>query len=154
MENSSKVFAGATRATVPLDCLMELREDWRVARSTRKELHVLARLRVNLLVIGIDSVVQNIMDLLPALDEPIATWRPGERLVLPPVAEARTMILHEVGAMGHTDQQRLFKWSEQVAGRTRLVSTTDAPLFPRVQAGAFIESLYYRLNTVCVDVNG
>jgi hypothetical protein len=124
-----------------------------VARSTRKELHVLARLRVNLLVIGIDSVVQNIMDLLPALDEPIATWRPGERLVLPPLTHAGTMILHDVGALAHGDQQRLFKWSEQAAG-TRLVSTTDAPLFPRVQAGAFIESLYYRLNTVCVDVNG
>jgi transcriptional regulator of acetoin/glycerol metabolism len=31
------------------------------------------------------------------------------------------------------------------------VSTTPAPLLPRVESGKFIDTLYYRLNTVCVD---
>jgi hypothetical protein len=29
---------------------------------------------------------------------------------------------------------------------------TSASLLPRVQSGAFVDTLYYRLNTVCVDV--
>jgi DNA-binding NtrC family response regulator len=33
-----------------------------------------------------------------------------------------------------------------------VVSTTSAPLLPRVEAGEFNATLFYRLNTVCVDV--
>jgi DNA-binding NtrC family response regulator len=35
-----------------------------------------------------------------------------------------------------------------------VVSTSPAPLIPRVHSGLFIDTLYYRLNTVCVDVTG
>jgi hypothetical protein len=140
MVNPSKLFAGATRADAPLDQQSQPREDWRLPR-------------VNLLVIGMDTAVQNILrQLVPVLEEPIATWRPGERFVLPPVARAGTMILLAVDALALEDQQRLLEWSEQASGRTRVISTAAAPLFPLVEAGAFIDSLYYRLNTVCVDV--
>jgi sigma-54-interacting transcriptional regulator len=62
------------------------------------------------------------------------------------------MILQDVDALTHADQRRLLDWLDQAAGRTQVVSTTPAPLLPRVQAGAFIDRLYYRLNTVCMDV--
>jgi hypothetical protein len=62
------------------------------------------------------------------------------------------MILQDIGALGHTDQLSLLDWLERAAGRTQVVSTTSTPLWPLIQAGAFIDSLYYRLNTVCVDV--
>jgi transcriptional regulator of acetoin/glycerol metabolism len=80
--------------------------------------------------------------------------RTGEPLVLPPVARARTLILQDVGALTHADQYRLLDWLDRAAGRTQVVSTTPASLWPRVQAGAFIDRLYYRLNTVCMDVTG
>jgi transcriptional regulator of acetoin/glycerol metabolism len=41
---------------------------------------------------------------------------------------------------------------DETAGRIRVVSTTAVPLFPRVKTGAFEDFLYYRLNTVCVNV--
>jgi hypothetical protein len=85
---------------------------------------------------------------------PVATWRTGEPLVLPPVARARTLILQDVGALTRADQHRLLDWLDRAAGRTQVVSTTPASLWPRVQAGAFIDRLYYRLNTVCMDVTG
>ena len=47
----------------------------------------------------------------------------------------------------------LLDWLEAAAGRMQVVSTTPATLLPHVQAGAFIEQLYYRLNTVCVDMS-
>jgi transcriptional regulator of acetoin/glycerol metabolism len=50
------------------------------------------------------------------------------------------------------EQIRLLEWLALAAGRTQVISTSVAPLFPRVQAGSFIDTLYYRLNTVYVDV--
>ena len=64
------------------------------------------------------------------------------------------MILQDVGALTDGDQHRLLDWLDRTPGRTQVVSTTPAPLYPRVQAGAFIDRLYYRLNTVCMDVTG
>jgi transcriptional regulator of acetoin/glycerol metabolism len=46
----------------------------------------------------------------------------------------------------------LLDWMEHADGRTQVVSTSSAALLPRVQCGAFIDTLYYRLTTVCVDV--
>jgi hypothetical protein len=64
------------------------------------------------------------------------------------------MILQDVGALTDADQRRLLDWLDRAAGRTQVVSTTPASLWPRVQAGAFADGLYYRLNTLCMDVTG
>ena len=37
-------------------------------------------------------------------------------------------------------------------GRTQVISTSRAPLMPLVDDGRFLNSLYYRLNTICVDL--
>jgi len=153
MENSPQVFAGVPWAYARANAVNGPGESQDVSRSIQQDLLLMARLRTNLLVVGVSSVIAGVVErLLPALEDPIATWRPGERLVLPPVPEAGTMILHDVGALALEDQRRLFEWSELAAGHMRLVSITDEPLFPRVQAGTFSERLYYRLNTLCVDV--
>jgi hypothetical protein len=144
MQDSSKASAGATRATASFDRISRLPEDWRLARAAR----------VNMLLIHTDDIFQDVLELilLDDFQEPVATWRPGEPLLLPPVGRTKTMILHNVGALTPADQRRLLEWSERAAGRTQVVSTTPTPLMPRVTAGAFIDALYYRLNTVCVDV--
>jgi transcriptional regulator of acetoin/glycerol metabolism len=64
------------------------------------------------------------------------------------------MVLHDVGLMQPNEQLDLLAWLEQAAGRTQVVSTSPTPLMPRVHTGLFIDTLYYRLNTVCVDVTG
>ena len=175
MEDPSRSFAPATRASAPserapsgyalpdcgpLDSASQLRADCRLARAAR----------VNLLVIHGEAVVQDLLEwLMLDLQSPIATPMAtapmatapiatalctGEPLVLPPVARARTLILQDVGALTHADQHRLLDWLDRTSGRTQVVSTTPASLWPRVQAGAFIDRLYYRLNTVCMDVTG
>jgi transcriptional regulator of acetoin/glycerol metabolism len=141
MENM--VFVGATRVTMSGDRGSQLPHDWQLARSGR----------LNLLLIDSEGAAEDVLDsLLLDVDEPVATWRPGERLVLPPEPGEETIVLHDVGALTPDDQIRLLDWLETAAGRTQIVSTTTAPLLPRVHAGAFIDTLYYRLNTVCVDV--
>jgi transcriptional regulator of acetoin/glycerol metabolism len=138
----STALVGATRVTPPFS-YAQLPGDWRLARAGR----------LNMLLINSEGIVEDVLDsLLVDVHEPIATWRPGERLVLPPVPRAETMVLHDVGALTPDEQRRLLSWLERAAGRTHIVSTTTAPLLPRVEAGAFIDTLYYRLNTVCVDV--
>jgi Sigma-54 interaction domain len=148
MEDPSRSYC------VPLNSASQLREDCRLARAAR----------VNLLVIHGEGVLQDLLEwLMLDLQSPIATpvatpmataLCTGEPLVLPPVARARTLILQDVGALTHADQHRLLDWLDRAAGRTQVVSTTPASLWPRVQTGAFIDRLYYRLNTVCMDVTG
>ena len=160
MDSRSRALAGSPRAAAqpnralpdptltdlaPLDCASQIREDSRLARAAR----------VNLLIIHREGVLFGGLEWLTLdLQKPIATWCTGEPLVLPPVAWARTMILQDVGALTHADQHRLLSWLDRAAGRTQVISTTPAPLLPCVQAGEFLDRLYYRLNTVCLDVTG
>jgi hypothetical protein len=150
MENPSKFLAG-TRPADPLDCVSQLPEDWRLAQAAHTELLLMGMPRVNLLLIGSDGVLRNILQTLD-LHEPIVSWSPGQQLLLPSVARTKTMILHNVGVLSHQDQLRLLEWLEEAVGRTQVISTTSTPLHPHVNGHNFIDTLYYRLNTVCVDV--
>jgi len=117
-----------------------------------EELRLVEQHRVNLLLMGQDDIVQPMVDALSArFHQPVGTWSPGERLVLPPAERTGTMVLNDVGALALQDQIQLLEWLSTASGRTQVVSTTPSPLLPRVQSGKFIDTLYYRLNTVCVD---
>jgi transcriptional regulator of acetoin/glycerol metabolism len=109
--------------------------------------------RVNMLVAGEDGTVGRLLETLRGhFEQPVASWSPGQSLVLPPVERTGTMLIRQVGALALQDQITLLEWLAAAAGRTQVVSTTSTPLLPQVRAGAFIDTLYYRLNTVYVDV--
>jgi hypothetical protein len=109
--------------------------------------------RANVLLVGSDSVLETTVDALrPDLRQPIEVWHPALRLVLPPVAGTGTLILLDVHAMPRHDQRRLCDWLEVAVGRTRVVSTTQQPLFRLLETGTFMETLYYRLNVLCFQV--
>jgi hypothetical protein len=153
MENLSKVFAGATQAAGPLDCVTQLPEDWRLARAAHVDLLLMGLPRVNVLLIGMDRVIWSLLEALrPDLREPVVSWYPGRRFALPATGASGTMVLQDVGGLTPEDQMRLFDWLERNGGKTQVISTSSTPLLPRVQAGTFIDMLYYRLNTVCVDI--
>jgi hypothetical protein len=152
MENPSQVAAGA-RPSGSFSVVSQLPEHWRLARAAHVDLMLMGMPRVNLLLVAPDGVVRYVLEsFLLELREPISQWSPGERLLLPPVGKSGTLILHDVGRLPPADQLDLFGWMEQDEGRTQVVSTSSAPVLPRVHSGAFIDTLYYRLNTVCVDV--
>jgi hypothetical protein len=153
MEKRLNAFADAARPFAPYDIRPRSTEDWRRARAAQACLRLVGAVRANLLLVGIDGITWSILKtLLPDLKIPITTWYPGEPLLLPRVTETGTMILHDVGAMSHDDQLQMLGWSEQAVGRTQVVSLTSVPLLPRLRTRAFNDMLYYRLNTVCVDV--
>lgn len=108
--------------------------------------------RVNLLLVGPDSEINPLLETIKADARlPVAVWQPGKPFVLP-ATQAGTMILRDVDTLMQNDQRRLLEWLERVAGVTQVISTASAPLLPSVDAGVFIQSLYYRLNTIYLDL--
>ena len=112
------------------------------------ELSSLRSLGANLLLIGLKGAGRDRF-VASLVQGPVTTWEPGEPLVLP---ASGTLVLHEAGALTHDNQVRLLLWMERNLGRTRVISTTSASLFAQVEAGRFIDTLYYRLNTVSLHV--
>ncbi len=158
MENPStfvpRLAAGVGRAP-SYDTVPSLPDHWRLARAAHVDLLLMGMPRVNLLLIAPDAVVRYVLEsLLLNLREPVARWAPGQPLALPSHGLVNTMILHDVGLMQPNEQLELLAWLERADGRTQVVSTSPTPLMPRVHSGLFMDTLYYRLNTVCVDVTG
>jgi hypothetical protein len=122
--------------------------------TAQEDLLLMGMPPVNLLLTGGHAFVRNVLGaILREFDGPISAWYPGEQLSLPSNPLVGAIILHEVGLMGSEDQLQLLEWLETRVGRTQIVSTTSEPLLPRVEAGTFNDTLYYRLNTVHVDVS-
>ena len=105
---------------------------------------------VNVLLIGEPLTTSAVVDALrPHLVEPLSTVDGHDTLNLPCVG---TVVLSDVEGLVRADQQRLNTWLTD--HRSRLITTSRGSLFPMIAAGMFIESLYYRLNTVCIDLTG
>jgi sigma-54-interacting transcriptional regulator len=152
MENPSNAVAYAGVAT-GANTVLQIREEWRLAREAHKDLQIAGMPTTNLLLVGSPGATRIVIEMLwLELREPIRTWRPGEPLELPAVGRASTLVLHDVHELTRDDQSRVIRWLDHTSGRIRVVSTTQVALWPRVKAGVFNDGLYYRLNTVCVDV--
>jgi len=107
---------------------------------------------VNVLLAGRDEAVRLVVrTILGQVSKPVRIWSPGEDFVLPPIGPG-TLVIHEVGALALREQIQLLEWSGSPHRNTQVISTTSAALIPRVSAGSFIDMLYYRLNTVYLDV--
>ena len=71
---------------------------------------------------------------------------------MPTPGRASTLVLHDVNELTQDEQQQVLQWLDQMGSRVRVVSTTKTSLWPQLKSGAFDDALYYRLNTVCVDI--
>jgi hypothetical protein len=116
------------------------------------EIAVALALRLNMLLIGHDVEIERMLaSILPQMAPCIAVW--GERSTLDRLPQhLRTVVVRNVGRLTHDDQQRLNDCLDTWSGAVQVVSTTTRSLLARVERGAFIERLYYRLNTVSVDL--
>lgn len=109
--------------------------------------------RTNLLVVGDRAATGAVLDQLHlGPREGLVSWKPGHPLDLPPPGRTTTLILHDVDQLTVAAQNTVLRWLDQGAGRIWVVSTCAEPLWALVEAGAFNDVLYYRLNIVCVRV--
>lgn len=139
----------ATDASVPGFTLPEY---WRMASAVQGNFGQLGMPRVNALFIGVDDRVWSVLAATLTLASPVAVWRPGDPMHLPENDTIRTLIIREVGNMPGAEQVRLLEWLDRAVGRTQVVSISSGPLITLVEEGRFINALYYRLNTICIDL--
>jgi len=153
MENRSNSFIHQAGGATGTSTVLQIREEWRLAREAHKDLQVAGMPRTNLLLVGSPGATRIVMEMLwLELREPILTWRPGQPLELPAPGRASTLVLHDINELTGDEQHRMLRWMDQTGTRIRVVSTTRTSLWPLVKTRAFNDALYYRLNTVCVDI--
>jgi len=153
MEDRSTAVATVARRTIPASPSL-IRKERRIVRPVpRRDLQVGSLPRTNVLVVGNPEATRIVVDMLRLdLRGPVVIWRAGQPLDLPSPARAATLVLDNVTRLTTDEQFRVLRWLDDVKGKIRVVSTTNIPVWPRVQVGVFNEVLYYRLNTAFVDM--
>ena len=151
MEDHSNAVAAVASRTVPAS-LPQIKK--RIVRPVpRRDLQIGSMPRTNVLVVGNPEATRIVVDMLRLdLRGPVVRWRAGQPLDLPTPGRAATFVIDNLTGMTDEEQLRVLRWLEDMNGTIRVVSTTGIPVWPRVQAGDFNETLYYRLNTVFVDM--
>jgi transcriptional regulator of acetoin/glycerol metabolism len=126
-------------------------EDWHISLEARSDIQAARRQRVNVLIMAESAMTEAVLELL--LDPAESTIPSGRMAPLdgPSPTRATTLVLHNVDQLTTRAQAAIVNWLDQSKGRIWIVSTATTPLWPRVQAGAFDEVLYYRLNAVCIQ---
>ena len=124
------------------------------AESPTSDLDLARLTRVNLFVVGADDVVVRLVtSLWRNLATPIVVRHRDEPLRLSPTSRpVGTLVVYDVESLTLDEQRALYHWMGAANGHTRVVSTASQPLLPLVEAGAFNEDLYYRLNVVTLDL--
>jgi transcriptional regulator of aromatic amino acid metabolism len=109
----------------------------------------------NLLVRGEKSAVAaTVVSLTGDFPPPLITWNAGAGASLAG-ADRGTLVIYDVESLDMAQQRTLLAWLENRRTHVRVITTATSDLFARVAAGAFLDQLYYRLNTIVIDaVNG
>jgi hypothetical protein len=117
--------------------------DWRALNAARP----------NLLLQGPDAATDGAIGALgPALGTPIHRWR-GDMPLAVSTDRPATLLVRNLIALNGEWQTKLLRWLEATDGRVQVVSTTSVPVYPLTRRRLFLESLYYRLNVMCIDVH-
>lgn len=93
-----------------------------------------------------------ILRLLPYLRAPVVVhWHPRA------TAECRwqptgVLVVWDVDTLDRTQQERLLAWLDSHGPDLQVISVAAGPVFPLVLCKEFIDTLYYRLNMVCLNV--
>jgi hypothetical protein len=108
--------------------------------------------RQNLLLCGTPPVIEAVLSALgPHFRQPIHRWRCDSQEA-PPYLTGGTLIVERLTDCRHARQQSLLEWCDQTGGQVQVVSAADRPLFDLVERGVFLAPLYYRLNTVYLNL--
>ena len=126
----------------------------RVTDTPISDAGLIRHVGANVLLFGGDTRCDAVIDAARVhFKPPVITWRRAERLVLLPQDAVGTLVLRGIDGLDPIDQQRVFDWLSP-SRAPRVISTAAVSLLDRLERGAFLSSLYYRLNTVCIVVDG
>ena len=128
-------------------------DDSHVWTTIHNDLSLARSTRANLLLVGSKQVV-NLLSVLVTHHNPAVVIERNGSLQLPaPDKHVRTAVLRDVDTLTRQEQHALLEWFANSNGhRVQLISTASIPLLPLVKNGAFSDALYYRLNTVYIEL--
>jgi hypothetical protein len=127
-----------------------------VSAPSHQDVTLVQATRANLLLVGSDRLVFDLLDVLVPTGRREAIVhrdREHQRLLLPSASRGGTAVIRNVDTLSAGEQKTLLEWLESATTRTQVITTATAALTPLVEAGAFDETLYYRLNTVYIDLS-
>jgi hypothetical protein len=116
------------------------------------ELRFLWEAGSNLLLQGPESAITAALAALGSDQQPLWTLE-ADRFFAWPTPRRGTVVLRGVECLDRDHQHRLMAWLSIAVEPVRVVSTTSERLFERVERRAFLDALYYRLNTVLIDLH-
>jgi hypothetical protein len=116
--------------------------EWRMLRAVRP----------NILVIGApDAIESTVSALVAQLPGPVSYLR--SNAPPPAIDEAEMIVVPDVAALSPDLQHEWLAWLDNVdVRRPQIVATSGVPVYPLVTAEQFSGLLYYRLNTILLDV--
>ena len=154
MEYSPRL-PGDGPAPAPHAPMLRIRDDWNIPPALQRDLAVARHSRSNLLLVGTErQLVGLVRFLVRDLNEAVILWCQETELLLPPASSRiATLVVRDVDALMPDEQRRLCEWLESCGKRVQVVSTASAPLVTQVETRAFSDDLYYRLNTIYVDLS-
>jgi hypothetical protein len=152
VEDSSRLSLGVSPATAPYSPTTHA-DEWGLSPSVRNDLNIARLSRANTLLIGREQRVAGLVNLLVSERGAGAVIRgeDGRLFLPPPTAHVPTATIRDVESLTRDEQRLLLKWLES-AGGTQVIATASTPLLPLVEAHAFHDALYYRLNTVYINL--
>jgi hypothetical protein len=116
-------------------------------------IELLARsMRPNVLVIGpVARIEATVEAIIAASLTPVCDWTPDQ--ALPATGDGGTIVIRDIATLPPALQRAWLAWLQaQQACPAHIIATSSIAVFPLVSQGMFLEDLYYRLNTVLLDV--
>ena len=111
-------------------------EDWAVLTTARP----------NLLLVGPQHLSAEFVGALsPSFRQPVSFWRASGQDA--PTVRPGTLVLEDADQLTLADQRRVDCWLGDDTPM-QVVTISPTPLYPLVERGEFLASLYYRLNVV------
>ncbi len=102
----------------------------------------------NVLLVGADTIHQQTLKALLEASRPPLFWCDGAQFALP-TDSVGTLVLRNPAALSSDAQHALLNWATDHAD-VQIVTVSPGPLYPLVQAGTFLDDLYYWLNVVTI----
>ena len=155
MESQAWLCSRVNPETSPYTSRSRRSADSSALPSAASDINIARTTRTNVLVVGPDRLLGNVLSMVaPDASHDEAIECQGGQLQLPPTASRPpTVIVHDVDVLTPADQRTLLDWLDPANGRTQVVSTSSVPLLPLVESRTFNDTLYYRLNTIYIDLS-
>ena len=135
--------------------IVDDRTDWRPLLSFRlrgaENWRSLLKTGANLLVVGPRCALEAfVAAAAPDMSEPV--WLVGPRQEIP-IEQAGTFVLYDASRLDAAQQEALLAWlSTAETVRPQIISLSEKHLWVEDGSSAIRDDLYYRLNTICLEV--